>query len=185
MNNFNVTEYKEILLYYYCLATSMDEEIDRLWNSFDANQSEMEIIFRKVLPYSVKVAAQGALIYARGFEKERKLIVTPNTTLPWLYLTVLPLKTETFILLVKHKIDHDYDNWIKNFNNMNDLEKLDVINNMIFTELDDFFVSQDVNCEDLKQLRFTKDDTFESLKRRTVIIKNHLLPYPNSPSQTR
>lgn len=165
--------------YYYNLFISMDKEIERLWNSFDTNQNEMEIIYRKILPYSVKVAAQGALLYNRGFEKERKIAVNENSMLPWLYLTVLPLKTETFILLVKHKNDHDYDGWIKNFNNMDNNKKLDVINNMIFFELDDYFVPQDINTDDLKQLCFKDNDTFDSVTKRELVIKNYLLPTQN------
>ena len=166
-------------MYYYYLCTSIDKEIDRMWNSFDTNKVEMEIIYRKILPYSVGVAAQGALLYGRGLKKGNKIDVSENSTLPWLYLTVLPLKTETFILLVKHKNDHDYDDWVDNFNNMDDNKKLDVISDMIFTELDDYFVPKDIDTDDLKQLCFKENDTFESVAKRKVVIKNHLLPPQN------
>lgn len=163
-------------MYYYYLFTSIDKEIDRMWNSFHTNKIEMEIIYRKILPYSVEVAAQGAILYGRGLKKGNKIKISENSTLPWLYLTVLPLKTETFILLVKHKKDHDYDDWIDNFNNMDNVEKLDVISNMIFIELDDYFVPKDIDTDDLKQLCFKENDTFESVLKREVVIKNHLLP---------
>lgn len=169
-------EHQKILSYYHSLLRSMIKEIDRLWDSIHRNQNEMEVIYRTILPYPVKIAAQGALLYNIGFEKDKCIVVEENTTLPWLYLTVLPLKTETFILLAKHKDDCDYDAWIQKFNGLDDNKKLDIINDMIFCELDDYFVSQDIDSDDLKQLCFKENDTFDSVKMRKLTIKNYLLP---------
>ena len=172
-NNVCSTDWLKIYQYYKLLYESMNIEINRLWDSFDANKIEMEVVYRKTLPYSVKVAAQGALLYCRGFETSIKL--DEYTILPWLYLTVLPLENETFILLVKHKTDIEYDRWITEFNAMSDIDKLVIINDMIFRELDDYFLSQDIDTSDLNQLHFNKDDTFDSLKTKQVKIKNYLL----------
>lgn len=173
--NVSNTKWLEMYVYYKMLYESIITEINRFWDSINANKIELDIVYRKILPYSVKVAAQGALLYCRGFEKGRSIELHENTILPWLYLTVLPLENETFILLVKHKTDTDYDQWITEFNTLSDNDKLEVINDMIFRELDDYFVSQEIDTSDLNQLQFNKDDTFDSLKTRQVNIKNYLL----------
>ncbi|MBU3075699.1 hypothetical protein [Clostridium estertheticum] len=164
-------EVKKVFDYYVSILYANDNEIQRIWDILESGLEDYKIIYKKYLNYKTPVAAQGHFPYARGFEETYK----PNEcVIPWMNIAVLPFSNKTLVVLFTRNDNTIYEGWIKKFGEISENEKLDVINDMIFTELEDYFIDKDLMADDLLSLRLNDKTSMKEFFNRQIQINNYL-----------
>lgn len=162
---------KEAFDYYSYLLHANDNEIQKIWDILESDLGGYKIIYKEYLNYKTPVAAQGHFPYARGFEETYE---SNECVIPWMNIAVLPFSNKTLVVLFTRNDNTIYEGWIKKFGEKSENEKLDVINDMIFTELDDYFIDKDFMVDDLLSLRLNDKTSMTEFFNRQIQINNYL-----------
>jgi hypothetical protein len=91
-----------------------------------------------------------------------------------LHVVVMPLKNQTVIMLFINKKSKRYIEFCKQFNNLNEEDKLSVINYMIFSNSEDFILSKTIKNEMLDNENLKKIAEMMSRIDTTYEVKNPL-----------
>lgn len=136
------SEIDKSLNYYSFLLKVNNNEIQKIWDTLINDEESYNVIYKEFLSFKTPVAAQSHFPYCMAFEKDYS---EDEDYIPWMNLAVLTLSDKTLVLL----FTKCYDKWKKEFLKKENEEKRRIINNMILTELDDYFVNKDskINVE--------------------------------------
>lgn len=131
--------------------TKYFEKAKRL--SKKAENNDYEIIDYIKLDYVIPIAFQGGIDMICDLEKNIiNNIYIPDSTfrLASIHLCLFPLKTESVILLFADKKDKRYRSFRKQLKARSQIEKLAIINYLLFLYSEDFFVSKNIRLDILQ-----------------------------------
>ncbi len=108
---------------------------------------KIDILYNKVLDYKSYIACQ--LPLAIYYDLENKIVIDIfnydiKYKIEFIYICVFPLKLGTRIIMFKHSHSHKYKRFVSQFNKLDDVKKLKLINNLIYAYGEDFFVRASV-----------------------------------------
>ena len=166
-------EIKKTIDYYTDLLIANDKEIQRIWDKFIYN-GKYKIVYKQVLNYKAPVVAQGHFPYMKGLLMSNKNgIMLAEEDGIWMNLAILIIDEKSIIFLFTDETYHKYDKWAEDFSAKQQEEKLKIINNMIFEELDDYFLD---STTDINEFQMDRDNIYslERFHNRSVETKNWL-----------
>lgn len=106
-------------------------------------KGSFNIIYKKVLPYQTKIAAQSAIAINDYNNRQINDVFSEKelTDIQIMHICVFPLKSETLLLLFYHKADKKYRDIMHDFNSHSDEYKIDMFNYFVFANIENFYFS--------------------------------------------
>lgn len=119
-----------------------------------------QILFWKVLPYVIPIAAQSAIALQSDMEGEKINDVYDfdlNTRMQYMHLCFFPLKEQSVVLAFYHKRDKLYRSLRHQINSSSEDKILRYLNFLLFAHTENYFISKSVkqeieNSDSLKKL---------------------------------
>lgn len=137
------------------------EELNRLIKAIKGKKNiSYEVIYYRELNYVVPIACQRSIALfgdLKGYIINDLFNTNPRYKTESLYLCVFPLKQSSIILLFCDKKSLRYHNFILQFNKLSDMDKLELINYLIFKYTEDYYINPTIaeNLRNNKSLIFT------------------------------
>jgi len=118
------------------------------------------------LPFTIPIAFQGAIALFNDLEGNQINEIhnlDPNYVIENVYLSVLPLKDKSVLIMFMKSGVKRYSRFFKQMKKLTQLEQLSVLNYIIFAYCEDYFISPDVPKDSLKMLVQIAGQTTEGL----------------------
>lgn len=136
-----------MLKYQQELLNTVTKSTIKIFNEMNSQKTtKYRVIYSEYLNYRAPIAAQGCFPHGRALAadndkiKIRRMIATEGVSM--MNSAVFPFSEKTLLVLFCRKDTKQYNAWINQFVKKSAEEKLNIINNLIFTELDDYFVDK-------------------------------------------
>ena len=109
-----------------------------------------QILFWKLLPYKVPIAAQSAI--ALSADMEGNIInnvfdMSEDTRMQFMHLAILPLEDKSVIIAFYHKRDTLYKKLWHQFNSSSEEKCLRFLNYIVFANTENYFISKNIKEE--------------------------------------
>lgn len=109
-----------------------------------------QILYWKVLPYTVPIAMQSAINMVKDLENN--IINNPydfktSTRMQYLHLCIFPLKDKSVVIAFYHKRDKVYRKLRHQFNSISEEKQLCYLNYLVFAYTENFFISKKIKHE--------------------------------------
>lgn len=140
-----------------------------------SNNNEYEIIWYTKLDYVIPVAYQGTIALISDLNGDiinNIYISDPKYRIASIHVCLFPLKTSSVILLFFDKRDKRYRSFKKQFLQQTDIEKLEIINYMLFLYTEDYFISK------LTSEEIINDNMLQHISAQSTDI---FMDYPADP----
>lgn len=110
-------------------------------------KKSFNIIYKKILPYQTKIAAQSAIAVKEYNNRQINDVFSINeaTDIQLIHICVFPLNNQTLLLLFYHKADKKYRNMMHDFNSHNEQYKMDMFNYLIFANIENFYFNPSID----------------------------------------
>ena len=129
-----------------------------------------QIVFWKLLPYTVPIAMQSAIAVTRdieGVEINNIYDMNPNIRMQYLHLAIFPLNGKSVVLAFYHKRDKLYRRLRHQFNCMGEKEALVNINYLVFKYTENYYmarkIEEEITTNDALQRLSQENDGMPSL----------------------
>ena len=109
-----------------------------------------QVLFWKVLPYVIPIAAQSAIALQTDMEGKKVNDVydfDPNIRMQYMHICFFPLKNQSVILAFYHKRDRLYRNLRHQINSSAEDKILKYLNYLLFAHTENYFISKSVKQE--------------------------------------
>ena len=109
-----------------------------------------QIVFWKLLPYTVPIAMQSAIAVTRdieGVEINNIYDLNPNVRIQYLHMAIFPLNRKSVVLAFYHKRDKLYKRLWHQFNCMSEKEALANINYFVFKYTENYYMAREIEEE--------------------------------------
>ena len=118
------------------------------------------------LPFTIPIAFQGAIALFNDLEGNPINEIhnlNPKYIIESVYLTVLPLKDKSVIIMfIKNGVKR-YSRFFKQMKKLTEAEQLSVLNYIVFAYCEDYFISPDISKDSLEKLIQVAGQTTEGL----------------------
>ncbi len=109
-----------------------------------------QVLFWKVLPYVIPIAAQSAI--ALSLDMEGNIVndvynYDPNVRMQYMHLCLFPLKNQSVVLAFYHKRDRLYRGLRHQFNSSSKDKVIKYMNYLLFAYTENYFISKSVRRE--------------------------------------
>lgn len=111
---------------------------------------QYNILFWKVLPYTVPIATQSTFVLNKDIEGTKIINIydeNPNIRMQYMHLAIFPFNGESVVLLYHHKRDREYRRLAHQLNSISEDKILIYINYLVFKFTDNYFVSHKIENE--------------------------------------
>lgn len=103
-----------------------------------------DVIFNELFDFESNIACQ--ISFPLYLDLQNNIVVdvdnmNPNYKIEMLYVCVFPFKSQTRVILFRHKKSKKYSKFIKQFSELSETKKLKFINNAIYAYSEDFWVN--------------------------------------------
>lgn len=114
-------------------------------NSFDEKKSSYNLFFWRKLEYVIPVAFQG-LVTLYG-DLEGNIITdiynsSEDLIIKYMHICMFPLKSSSVVFAFYHEDDTEYDNFAKQFEKLDDNDKLKIISYIVYEYCEDMFFAK-------------------------------------------
>ena len=109
-----------------------------------------QVLFWKVLPYVIPIAAQSAIALPSDMEGKKVNDVydyNPNIRMQYMHLCFFPLKNQSVVLAFYHKRDKLYRSLRHQINLSSEDKVLKYLNYLLFAHTENYFISKSVKQE--------------------------------------
>lgn len=113
-------------------------------------QGGYQILFWKVLPYTIPIAMQSAVALAKDMEGNSindVFDMSKNVRMQFLQIAILPLNGKSVVLAFYHKRDKLYKRLWHQFNCSSEEKCLSFLNHLIFEYTENYFISPSIRDE--------------------------------------
>ena len=113
-------------------------------------QGGYQILFWKVLPYTIPIAMQSAVALAKDMEGNSindVFDMSKNVRMQFLQIAILPLNGKSVVLAFYHKRDRLYKRLWHQFNCSSEEKCLSFLNHLIFEYTENYFISPSIRDE--------------------------------------
>lgn len=155
----------------------LEEFISARMASFENRYKSFRLVYYEKLDYVVPLAFQGLITLISDLKGNLvNDIYNPdsNYKMQNLHVVVMPLKYQTVIMMFVNKKSKRYNEFFKQFGNLDKEDKLSVINYMIFSNSEDFILSKTIKNEVLNNVNLKKISEMMSRIDTTYEVKNPL-----------
>ena len=173
-----IYEVKKIRSHQLNLLGRITKDTNKIYSEMICDNSDnFRVIYSEFLNYTVPIAAQGCFPHGRaldvGNDKPQIRRLLNKEGISMVNLAVFPFKEKTLILLFCRNDVKQYNKWINQFKKKPEDQKLYTINNLIFTELDDYYVDKNSEIK-IEVPEVEGVQTFENLSERRFKFDNYL-----------
>lgn len=109
-----------------------------------------QVLFWKVLPYVIPIAAQSAIALSSDLEGREVNAVynySPDVRMQYMHLCLFPLGNQSVVLAFYHKRDKLYRALRHQINSIPENKVLEYLNYLVFAHTENYFISKKVQCE--------------------------------------
>lgn len=155
---------EDLISYYYSQGEKYNAEINRIKDMIDnENNDKYIIIYKNVLDYVVPIAIQSSIEIEHNIDGKK--IKLSREKIEAVQFAIFPLKNQSIIIVFVHESDNSYTEFIAQFNELSESEKLVYINYAIFNYSDEYLLSLDIPKEVFNDefIKLCKPPTFENL----------------------
>lgn len=132
-------------------AAEFEEEMIFHKDIADRNETGgYQVLFWKVLPYVIPIAAQSAIALPEDMEGRKVNDVynyDPNTRMQYMHLCFFPLKNQSVVLAFYHKRDKLYRSLRHQINSSSESKVLKYLNYLMFAYTENYFISKSIQQE--------------------------------------
>lgn len=117
------------------------------------------------LPYTVPLAYQGSIALYRDLENNLINRLEPGSLIHDIQLCIFPQKEFSTVFMFTEQRNTKYRRFFKQFNKLNLDEQLNVVNHIVFTYTEDFFLSSSITddvIDDLRKVANNQTEMFHS-----------------------
>lgn len=167
-------------------------DFKRLKKIIDKNlKSGLILLFYKLLDYVTPIAMQGPIAIHRDINGELVNDVDnfdPNIRMQQMHLTVLPLSSKTVVMMFHHKDDRNYRKFDREFNKLNEEEKLRYLNYLIIKYCEHYAISPQLKLNILHDKTLDKlarehfDNSNSTISIEEIVFPKQLVNWRDTPN---